>query len=426
MVDGSPPALTSSTPLAFLTSGNNSTATSPERPLALACGITASVVAIVMLAIGALLWWRVKSKCAPCECPPCKKPLIAAYYAFYQDPNCSGDCDAAPCTKTILSDPTVLASNLDLVVINPIAPATAGGVTLSYINKTYTGKASASNTYYDPPPPIKQGIADLQKHGKRVSLSFIPGSDTDQWGDSDAWFRDFKDACQKIMTKWNIDGFDWDCEGGNCPPTICGGSWTDTKCQQNALNIFKTLKSLKPNPGRGNDDGTAVVTWTGELTWGFTALKDASPYLPYVDYFMAMNENYSVLDPQVLYTNMKNFSKKGWPTGRIVNGVKVGGCWPGTNGDGGTADQVRALMTTAVNNTKTLTDVGAGWIIWNLSRDYGCTGGRTTTPASDDGTPSKTCMTCKDVACPKGTGSFSAGPSFSFLKLVQSTVAGKN
>ena len=68
---------------------------------------------------------------------------------------------------------------------------------------------------------------------------------------------------------------------------------------------------------------------------------------------------------------------------KIVNGVKVGGCWPGTNGDGANIDQVQKLMTTPVDGTKTLSDIGAGWAIWNLSRDYGCTSGRTTTPAKN-------------------------------------------
>ncbi len=388
--------------------------------------ITAASITVCLVLLGLILW-IIKCKkpctnsCPPCTCPQPKnrEPFLAAYYTFYQDPNCSGDCKPTPCTKSILSDPTILNSKLNLVIINPIAPATSGGVTLSFINNIYTGQVSDSNTYYDPPPAIKKGISDLHAHGKKVTLSFIPGSAKDKWGQGDKWFQDFTKSCQNIMTTWDIDGFDWDCEADGCPPAICGGDWTKKECQMLALNIFKSLKSLKPNTGRGNNDGTPVVTWTGELSWQMESLQDASPYLPYVDYFMTMNENYSVIDPSTLYKHMQEFSKKGWPMSQIVNGVKVGGCFPGTNGDGANIEQVSKLMTTPVDGQKTLSDIGAGWVIWNLSRDYGCTNGRTTTYATNNDDTSKFCYTCKDSSCPKGYGGYSAGPQFSFLKKVQ-------
>ena len=211
--------------------------------------ITAVSVTVCLVLLGLLLW-RLKSKrsctdrCPPCTCPQPKnrEPFLAAYYTFYQDPNCSGDCKATPCTKSILSDPTILSSKLNLVIINPIAPATAGGVTLSYINNTYTGRVSDSNTYYDPPPAIKQGIRDLHTHGKKVTLSFIPGSKSDKWGQGTKWFQAFTKACQKIMTEWDIDGFDWDCETDGCPPAICGGDLDETRVPDERSKYFQVAK----------------------------------------------------------------------------------------------------------------------------------------------------------------------------------------
>jgi len=386
------------------------------------------LIALLAIALTLILIFTPISCPKPAPCPPCKCPgdhkrILAAYYTFYQDPNCSGDCHPKPCTATILSDPEVLNSKLNLVIINPIAPATDGGVTLSYINGVYTGEKSESDTYYPPPPAIKQGIDDLHSHGKQVILSFIPGSSKDRWGQGDAWMAKFKAACQKIMTDWDIDGFDWDCETDGCPPRVCGGSWTQQSCQDLALNIFKTFKTLKPNPGRGNPNGTAVVTWTGELTWQLQSLDNMSPFVPYVDFFLTMNENYSVVDPHALYKNMLNFSEKGFPISRIVNGIKAGGCWPGSNGDGTDLQHFETLLTTKIDGNQTLTDVSAGWSIWNLSRDFGCAYGRTTTPAKNpDNTwlgDSKTCFTCKSGDCPKGVGWFSAGDQWSFLKLAE-------
>lgn len=342
-----------------------------------------------------------------------QRPVLAAYYAFYQDPYCSGSCNQTPCAKSLLSEPEILNSKLDLIIINPIAPATAGGVTLSYINQIYTGTKSESNTFYPPPPAIKQGIADLHKNGKKVTLSFIPGSANDMWGSGDAWFAKFKSACQKIMTEWDIDGFDWDCEVGGCPPSSCGGQWPENSCKVWALNFFKTLKQLKPNPGRGNSDNTAIVTWTGELTWQLASLQSAEPYLPYVDYFLTMNENYSVFDPKQLYQMALQFSKdKKWPISRIVLGVKAGGCMPGSNGDGANIEQIQKLITTRVKDTQTLTDICGGWSLWNISRDYGCKYGRTQTLVNG----SNTCYTCNSGDCPIGIGSFTAG-RWNFLNL---------
>jgi len=136
-----------------------------------------------------------------------------------------------------------------------------------------------------------------------------------------------------------------------------------------------------------------------------------------VDYVLTMNENYSVVNPHTIYANMQNFSKKGFPMSKILNGVKVGGCWPGTNGDGTNVDQIKTLLTTKVDGNKTLTEIGAGWCIWNLSRDAGCFGGRGKTPSINEAsTPSKTCFKCNQKTCPIGLGSFSAGPQWSFLK----------
>ena len=352
-----------------------------------------------------------------------KRPVLAAYYTFYQDPYCSGKCNQTPCTKSLLSEPEILASELDLIIINPIAPATDGGVTLSYINQTYTGNKSESNTFYPPPPAIKQGIADLHKNGKKVTLSFIPGSANDMWGAGDAWFAKFKSACQKIMTEWDIDGFDWDCEADGCPPKSCTSNdctwltcWKENSCKVWALNFFKTLKQLKPNPGRGNSDNTPIVTWTGEMTWQFVGLPSAEPYLPYVDYFLTMNENYSIFDPAKLYQMAVKFSKdKKWPINRIVIGVKAGGCVPGSGGDGANVEQIQKLMTTTVKGSQTLTDICGGWSLWNISRDYGCKYGRSKKLV--DG--SSTCYTCNSGDCPTGIGSFTAG-RWKFLDLFNS------
>jgi len=400
------------------------------------------IMMLLLIASSVVIAWvlckKGQAECTPCTCPDCpkcpnccdlcteckdcpwvlQKPVLAAYYTFYQDPNCSSpDCDPKPCTETILSDPRVLNSKLDLVIVNPIAPATAGGVTLSYINSVYTGQSSQSDTYYPPPPSIKKGIDDLHTNHKKIILSFMPGSAKDRWGQGKTWFSDFQEACQKIMTEWDIDGFDWDCETDGCPPNICGGGWTDQNCIDNAVDLFTSLKNLKPNKGRGLGDGTPIVTWTGELTWQLAPLVSMKPFANLVDFFLTMNENYSVVDPSALYTNMKNFSsQKGYPMNRIINGVKSGGCWPGTNGDGTNVDTFKTLMTAKVDGDKTLSDIGAGWSIWNLCRDFGCTYGRSSTPAnSSQYGASKTCMACNTGACPIGDGSQSGGTPFAFL-----------
>jgi hypothetical protein len=385
------------------------------------------ILIILLIGQGVFLYRKITSNaCPPCICNKSNN-IFAAYYTFYQDPNCSDKCKPKPCTSSILSEKSVLESKLNLIIINPIAPATDGGVTLSYINNVYTGESSQSNTYYDPPAAIKKGIDDLHAAGKKVTLSFIPGGAKDRWGMSDDWMEKFKNACQNIMTKWDIDGFDWDCETDGCPPKICGGDWAKLDCQKNALDIFKTLKSLKPNKNRGNDCGEAIVTWTAELTWQIATLDNVGQYMPYIDYFLTMNENYSITDPKVLYKNMVEFSKKGCPINKIVNGVKVGGCWPITNGDGANIDSVKNLLTTKIEGNKTLSDIGAGWVIWNLSRDYGCKYGRTNdfevgTDYDAKGKTSKTCKTCKTGPCPIGTGGFSAGEPWAFLHGMQDII----
>lgn len=380
----------------------------------------------ILLVLQATVLYTNSISCPRCVCDKTEK-IFAAYYTFYQDPNCSGNCKPKPCTKSILSEKEILQSKLNLIIINPIAPATDGGVTLSYLNNIYTGENSKSNTYYEPPEAIKQGINDLHKFGKKVTLSFIPGGDNDRWGMGNEWMKKFKDACQNIMTKWDIDGFDWDCETDGCPPKICGGDWKKQDCQNNALDIFKTLKSLKPNKNRGNIYGEPIVTWTAELTWQLQPLDNVGQYMPYIDYFLTMNQNYSITDAKQLYTNMINFSRKGCPLHKIVNGVKVGGCWPGTNGDGTNTETLKTLLTTKIDGNKTLSDIGAGWAIWNLSRDYGCKYGRTDefevgTEFDAKNKQSETCRKCKSGSCPIGAGNFSAGPQWSFLKTIQNNI----
>jgi hypothetical protein len=420
---------------------------------------------LLILFISLFIWCENKSShksshgsCPACKCPqdddkqiekiyqkvkeycpklpvPIISPVLAAYYTFYQDPNCMPPCFSHPCTASILSDPAVTNSKLDLIIINPIAPSVEGAITLSFINNIYTGEKSKPHTYYPPPPPIKKGIADVHSQGKKVLLSFMPGSAVDNFSKGEDWWDKFKDSCQYVMTNWDIDGYDFDCEQGECPPSTCGPGdaderWNNDTCVDYMIRLYTMFKSLKPNKGRGNIDGSAIATWTGELTWQMENIRSMAEFVDIVDYLLTMNENYSVLDPVILYNRLKNFSSKGYPMNRIVIGVKAGGCWSGSDGDGTDYEHLIKILTQKVEGTKTLVDVSGGMVLWNLGRDYGCRLGRGQdfAPVTDgygNKFVSKICKVCKgDVKkdCPIGTGGLRNGEQWQFLRTLEKYV----
>jgi hypothetical protein len=365
------------------------------------------------------------ASCSSCCSLPFKNPVLIGYYTPYQDPYCQSGLTCpktgVSCTKSLLSDPNILKSKLDIIIMNPVAPDENLGVTVAYTLQSFynNGIIPSCNPQNckDPkgdkipslPLAIKQGIADLHKAGKKILVSFLPGTGENTWGNLPAFWKAFASACQYMLTEWDIDGFDWDCEEGECPPVNFGSGqdWNNPKVQKQVEQIFTTLRSLKCNKNRGfPGESRPIITWTGETTWQFSGLTDISPYTPLIDYFCTMNENYSIQDPQQMLKDYKSFQGKGMPIEKIVCGVKAGGCLESSGG-------YSVDIFNKITSDQSLNKVVAGYSLWNICRDAGCLLGQ------DNNTTTGSCK-CKSSGittypgCAQGQN-FSLS-SFSFIK----------
>ena len=162
-------------------------------------GLTILLLAAFTVAVILLTY---KDKPLP-PLPPLPKTggVRVAYYTPYQDPYCSSKTSCppkgTPCSETILSDPKVLNSKLDIVILNPIAPSKDHGLTVAFPVATLRndGEKKLPSGLYDCPPALKKGIHDLHSHGKRFLLSVLPGTDNDQWGSTPTFWKKFADVC---------------------------------------------------------------------------------------------------------------------------------------------------------------------------------------------------------------------------------------
>ncbi len=374
--------------------------------------ITLVIVGIFVFSFCAcfILYLRRKTV-IPVQCPQgpsaFSHPVKFAYYTIYQDPYCSpiSSCPqkGTPCSTTLLEDPQILQSKLDLVILNPISPNLDHGLTVAYPVQLMAndGKVVPPGVY-PCPPALKSGIDALHKAGKRITLSLLPGTGRDQWGNSEGFWALFSQACQKVLTDWDVDGFDWDCETGECPPSAFGSSYGEwnSAAIAGSMRIFSELKSLKTNPGRGipGKPGEPLVTWTAEMEWQLANLTNLRPFVSNLDYICTMNNDYSLTSVSDLQGVIKATEAKGFPAERLVLGFAQSDC--GSGSQGRTSEFAAA--------SQTLSSKVAGWIVWNISKDFGCPHGRT----------SGSCSDCKTGPCPIGQKGLSQDPRFSFLDIL--------
>jgi len=362
-------------------------------------GFTVSVILLVY-----------KNKPLP-PLPPLPKTggVRVAYYTPYQDPYCSPQTSCppsgTPCATTILSDPKVLNSKLDIVILNPIAPSTVHGLTVAFPVSTLLNKGtSLPSGLYTCPPALAKGIADLHRAGKRILLSVLPGTGSDQWGTSAAFWSLFAQASQKLLTEWDIDGFDWDCETSQCPPQAFDpsgmGTWS-TQATSLCVKVFQVWKGLKVNPGRGNG-GQPITTLTGEIEWQLKSLPSFKPFMSDVDFLCTMNNDYTLVSASDLANVIKDAEAKGWTRDKLVLGVAPSECSGGAQNPDTFQRAIAGLAAMGYNNM--------GWALWNLCKDAGCYHGRQ---------GGKTCGPCATGSCPIGDGTLTqASTSFAFLSIM--------
>jgi len=335
------------------------------------------------------------------------------YYTFYQDPWCTaggesctgpGCCDSRFAGNTLM-DPVNWpnCSNgpvaVESVLINPLAPNQYGGIDMDYIGSYY----AAGSHYYDvagvqrdwrlnetvincggsdhdnpysynlpagnpspnplcvpatPPTAIKNAIAGLQTRGIRAGISLLGGGGADnppptlqkrnhmerllqlEESDFSSWITQLR-AAGTVLNNWGITHFDIDFEGGLTQTLNCTA-------------LSRVLDAL-----RFNGSIVSVTTEYYELS-SLSCVTSVAESRP--DIIQLMMGNYYTTWATGIQQINNISSSTGYPVSQFRLGIKP---------QCGVSTGSLSYVTGALPN---LVASGARPMLWNMGRDYPCSG----------------------------------------------------